>query len=71
MSKNTLAGAMKRVLEDISAEMGFGGEINEDVLAEGQRRQRLSLPPFGPADKNTTADDPTPSKYASVAKMFG
>jgi len=70
MPKNTLAGAMKRVLEDISVEMGFGGEINEEVLAEGQRRQRLSLPPFAPADENAPSDGSPPSKYAAVAKMF-
>jgi len=29
---------MKRWLEDISVEMGHGGEINEAVMAEGQRR---------------------------------
>lgn len=29
---------MKRWLEDISVEMGYGGGINEAVMAEGQRR---------------------------------
>jgi len=29
---------MKRFLEDISVEMGFGGEINDRVIAEGQKR---------------------------------
>jgi len=70
MSKNTLAGAMKRVLEYISEEMGFGGEINEEVLAEGKRRQRLGLPPFGPTDESTPPGGPVSSKYAAVAKMF-
>jgi hypothetical protein len=43
------AGAMKRSLEALSEEMGFGGAINDDVVAEGQRRLTSGLPPFGPA----------------------
>ena len=31
-------GAMKRYAEQISMEMGFGGEINGAVLREGQKR---------------------------------
>ncbi len=31
-------GAMKRYAEDVSVDMGFGGEINEEVMAEAQRR---------------------------------
>jgi len=61
---------MKRVLEDISVEMGFGGEINEEVMAEGERRQRLGLPPFGSAGGDTPLDNQASSKYAAVAKMF-
>lgn len=30
--------AMKRYAEQVSVEMGFGGEINDEVLAEAQRR---------------------------------
>jgi len=71
MSKNTLAGAMKRILEDISVEMGYGGGINEEVMAEGERRQRLGLPPFGSADESVALpDSQASSKYAAVAKMF-
>ena len=29
---------MKRWLEEISVDMGYGGEINDEVMAEGQRR---------------------------------
>jgi len=37
-ARRLIAGAMKRFLEDISVEMGFGGEINDRVIAEGQKR---------------------------------
>lgn len=30
--------AMKRYAEEVSVEMGFGGEINDEVLEEAQRR---------------------------------
>ena len=30
--------AMKRYAEEVSVDMGFGGEINDEVLAEAQRR---------------------------------
>jgi len=33
-----VAGAMKRWLEDVSVDMGLDGDINDDVIAEGQRR---------------------------------
>jgi len=29
---------MKRYAEEVSVSMGFGGEINDEVLAEAQRR---------------------------------
>jgi len=29
---------MKRWLEEISVQMGYGGEINDAVMAEGQRQ---------------------------------
>ncbi len=31
-------GAMKRYAEEVSDDMGFGGEINEQVIAEADRR---------------------------------
>ncbi len=31
-------GAMKRFAEDVSVDMGLDGELNDDVLAEAQRR---------------------------------
>lgn len=31
-------GAMKRYAEDVSVDMGFEGEINDEVLMEAQRR---------------------------------
>ena len=31
-------GAMKRLAEDVSVDMGLGGEISEEVLEEAQRR---------------------------------
>jgi len=30
--------AMKRFAEDVSVDMGYGGEINDEVLDEAQRR---------------------------------
>ncbi len=50
IAKRIAAGAMKRWLEEVSVEMGLDGEINEDVMAEGQRRldsrsQPLQRPP--------------------------
>ena len=33
-----MAGGVKRWLENVSVDMGFGGEINNEVMAEGQRR---------------------------------
>ncbi len=36
--KRIVAGAMKRWLEEVSVDMGLDGEINDDVIAEGQRR---------------------------------
>ena len=43
------AGAMKRALEALSEEMGHGGAINDEVVAEGRRRLDGGLPPFGTA----------------------
>ncbi len=41
--------AMKRFAEDVSVEMGFEGEINDEVLIEAQRRlialNVISVPP--------------------------
>jgi len=34
--------AIKRYAEDISVEMGFDGELNDEVLREGQRRLDLT-----------------------------
>ena len=31
-------GAMKRYAESVSEEMGFNGEINDEVIEEAQRR---------------------------------
>ncbi len=31
-------GAMKRYAETVSTDMGFEGEINDEVMAEAQRR---------------------------------
>ena len=31
-------GAMKRFAEDVSVDMGYGGEINDHVLKEAQER---------------------------------
>jgi hypothetical protein len=45
------AGAMKRTLETLSEEMGFGGAINDEVMAEGQRRLGGGIPPFGAAPR--------------------
>jgi len=36
------AGMMKRWLEDISVELGHDGEINDEVLAEGRRREKIA-----------------------------
>jgi len=44
IAKRIVAGAMKRMLEDISVEMGYGGEINDEVMAEGQRRMDAGQP---------------------------
>lgn len=38
-----VAGAMKRFVEEVSVDMGLGGEISDEVLAEAQRR--LARPP--------------------------
>lgn len=38
VSKRIVAGGMKRWLEDVSVDMGAGGVINDEVMAEGQRR---------------------------------
>ena len=40
-------GAIKRFAEEVSVDMGLGGEINEEVLAEAQRR----------LDRRTKLDD--------------
>jgi hypothetical protein len=45
------AGAMKRALEALSEEMGYGGAINDEVVAEGQRRLSGGMPPFGAAPR--------------------
>jgi hypothetical protein len=37
--------AMKRFAEQVSVELGFDGEINEEVLAEAQRRLDQRRPP--------------------------
>jgi nicotinamidase/pyrazinamidase len=36
--KGKIMSMMKRFAEDVSVEMGYDGELNEKVLAEGQRR---------------------------------
>lgn len=41
--------AMKEFAEDVSIEMGFGGEINDAVLSEAQRRLD--------SDKETTIEE--------------
>lgn len=43
IAKRIAAGAMKRFVEDVSVDMGLGGEINDEVLAEAQHR--LDQPP--------------------------
>jgi hypothetical protein len=49
-------GAVKRYLEELSEEMGFGGEINEEVLAEARRRaeSKSQAPPkrMAPSESN-------------------
>lgn len=35
---------MKRFAEGVSIEMGYGGELNDKVLAEGQRRLNAKKP---------------------------
>lgn len=44
IAKRVVGSAMKRMLEDISVEMGLGGEINDEVMAEGQRRLDIGQP---------------------------
>lgn len=39
----TVAGAVKQFAENVSVEMGLGGEITDEVLAEAQRR--MDQPP--------------------------
>jgi len=36
-------GAMKAFAEEISVQMGFGGELNDEVLEEAQRRLTESV----------------------------
>ena len=38
-------GLMKQWLETISEEMGYEGEITEEVLAEGDKRLAVMSPP--------------------------
>jgi len=61
------AGAMKRALEALSEEMGYGGAINDEVVAEGQRRLSGGLPPFGAAPTDGMERGTTMSRYHDAA----
>lgn len=57
IAKLIVAGAMKRMLEDISVEMGLGGEINDEVVAEGQRRLDAAQPQGPPPPDKTYGEE--------------
>jgi len=45
IAKRIVAGAMKRWLEEVSVDMGFDGEITDEVMVESQRRLDEVDPP--------------------------
>lgn len=63
-------GMVKRWLENISVEMGYGGEINDEVLTEGEKRMSAAPAPRDAAAAAPAGDESQLSKIKAAVKEF-
>lgn len=61
-------GMVKRWLENLSVEMGYGGEINDEVLTEGEKR--MSAAPAPQAAAAAAGDESQLGKIKAAVKEF-
>lgn len=61
-------GMVKRYLEEISVEMGYDGEITDEVLTEGERR--MSAAPAPQAAAAAAGDESQLGKIKAAVKEF-